>query len=90
MIEDIMININRGSHKAANDPFIRISGVKLSAVILLQTFTCYKKNCALFKNLNNTSIYQRHLSINNHIVTLSKLLIKILQLIISKFRKDPS
>ena len=61
MIEDIMININRGSHKAANDPFIHINGVKLSAVILLQTFTCYKKNCALFKNLNNTSIYKKTL-----------------------------
>ena len=34
MIEDIMININRGSHKAANDPLIHINGGKLSAVIL--------------------------------------------------------
>ena len=32
MIEDIMINMNRGSHKAANYPFIHVNGVKLSAV----------------------------------------------------------
>ena len=60
MIEDIMININRGSQKAANDPFTHINGVKLSAVILWQTFVCYKQNCALIENLN-TSIYQKTL-----------------------------
>ena len=29
MIEDIMINMNRGSHKAANYPFTHVNGVKL-------------------------------------------------------------